>query len=730
MLRGVLAAALAVLPAGAALAQAAPAPDQSQQQQPASKPAAKPSSTEVQGITVTSDPNAFRSSPDKRSYDLTKDLQATTGSVADALRNVPSVDVDLNGNVSIRGDGNVRILVDGQPSSQFKGPGAGQALLSIPASQFERVEVMTNPSAAYSPEGSGGVINLITRKTRKAGTSGSIRAAQGTRGRWSVGANAAYKGDRLTATVATGYRYDPQRSVDDDRRVTLDPLSGDATGRSNQTQTRQGALHIFYLNTGVDYRLDPKTQVSAEGHYNDFFYGVGAETALDGFDANGNPDLVFDRNGTVRNERRSGGASATLRRSFAGDDHNLVVVLSHDRTTYGQTERYTDISTLPPAPDAFDRLLTSYTESVDDLKGDYTRPMPGKAQLKAGFDLQNDDYSSANDGFLAASSPDSPFDPSQTDRFHARRRVDSVYATYEQPIGKVTVLAGLRGETSHLDLSDVPAAFASQSTAFRPYPSLHVSWDIDDSQQVLVSYSQRVERAVLDELDPFVHIESPVSGYAGNPNLKDQQTQVYEAGYQYKAGGAYYLATFYYKDNAHTPTQVSVLEPDGLLVTTAASLGHSTAAGLELVANGHITKALSYNVSADWHRTEFDAASLGFGSRAGDTLSGRGSLNWQATPTDLFQISVRASGRQVTPQGFHELGPLVNVGYRHKLSDQLSLFVTAQDAFATYRQETFTDGLRFRDDVHDRGRTQAAFIGFTYAFGAGAKKDEGFNYNN
>src|SRR5262249_36610242 len=147
--------------------------------------------------------------------------QTTTGSVADALRNVPSVDVDMSGNVTIRGDQNVQILVDGQPSSLFKGAGAGQALLSLPADQYERVEVMTNPSAAYSPNGSGGVINLITKKTRKAGRSGSLRAAQGTAGRWSTGLTYAYKGDRVSATLAAGYRYDPQTSVDTDHRTLL-----------------------------------------------------------------------------------------------------------------------------------------------------------------------------------------------------------------------------------------------------------------------------------------------------------------------------------------------------------------------------------------------------------------------------------------------------------------------------------------------------------------------------
>ena len=160
-------------------------------------------------------------------------------------------------------------------------------------------------------------------------------------------------------------------------------------------------------------------------------------------------------------------------------------------------------------------------------------------------------------------------------------------------------------------------------------------------------------------------------------------------------------------------------------------MAHSTNLGLELVANGHLTKTLSYNVSANWYRTDLDADALGFPqTRSGTTLSGRGSINWQATANDLVQVSGRASGKQITPQGFFELGPLLNLGYRHKVNERLSLFITAQDAFATYRQITQTFGPTFRDILHDRARTQAAFIGFSYAFGGGAKKDPGFDYSN
>jgi outer membrane receptor protein involved in Fe transport len=707
------AAAITLVPA-AAIAQSAPAP--------APQPAA--SATTVQGVTVTVDPNAFRSSADSKSYDLTKDLQATAGSVADALRNIPSVDVDLNGNVSIRGDGNVQILVDGQPASQFKGQGAGLALTSAPADQYERVEVMTNPSVAYSPEGAGGIINLITKKHRKAGLSGSMRATVGTRGRWGVGGNVAYKGDRVSVSAGADYRTDPQHEVDDDRRTTYDP-AGAITGSSDLFTVIPASFSHWALHGAVDFSLDAHTQLSAEAHYNSAAYDATRQVTLDTFDAYGARVSAFAGGGYSHNQRRTPGASTTFRHDFAREGETFTAVLSQDRTTYG------DQTLLPTPPADFDLLHYADTNTVTDFKGDYVRPMPGHATLKAGYDLQTESFNDTTAGFLNASSPSSPFQPGQADRYHARREVDALYATWEQPIGAVTVLAGLRGERAHVSLNDAVSAITSDTTGFRLYPSVNVTWRLDDAQQLSASYSQRVQRVPLDELDPFVIFESANTAYTGNPTLRDQETQVFEAGYQYKAGGAYYLATLYYKDNERGPTPVSTLLPDGVLLQIPESLARSTAYGLELTANGQIAKSLTYNVSANWYQTRFDATPLGgLGERQGDTLSGRGSLNWQATDNDLFQISARASGRQVTVQGFKELGPLINLGYRHKVSDQLSVFVTAQDAFATYRFEEVQDAALFRDVMHNRGRIQAAFIGFTYAFGAGAKKEPGFDYSN
>ena len=221
--------------------------------------------TEVEAITVTGQRDGIRTSIDSISYSLATDLQATSGSLADALRNVPSVEVDTEGNVSLRGDPGVTILIDGQPSGILSGPGRGQALLQLPADRYARIEVMTNPSAAYSPEGSGGVINLITNRTAPpAGvqTTGSLRVSVGEDGRWNGGLSGSWQKDRLTLSGDLNYRQDTTEVGFLREREVFDPATGALIGTIDSeleaSNDQNGGVGRFT----AEYRLTDRTQVT------------------------------------------------------------------------------------------------------------------------------------------------------------------------------------------------------------------------------------------------------------------------------------------------------------------------------------------------------------------------------------------------------------------------------------------------------------------------------------
>src|SRR4051812_2231082 len=219
-----LAACLWLLQGASAHALAAASPPTAGGAQPQAK--APAADNAVSGVVVTSTASDVQTSIDRRSYSLGKDIQATTGSITDALRNLPSVQVDQQGVLTLRGDPNVTILVDGKPSGAFEGSSRADALQQLPADQIERVEVITNPSAAFTPEGSGGIINLISKKSRGSGWTGSAYATAGSAGLKRLGASFGYNSKKLNITGSVSGNYQHNKSVMRELRSTLDPAAG------------------------------------------------------------------------------------------------------------------------------------------------------------------------------------------------------------------------------------------------------------------------------------------------------------------------------------------------------------------------------------------------------------------------------------------------------------------------------------------------------------------------
>ncbi|THD60745.1 TonB-dependent receptor [Phenylobacterium sp.] len=721
----------------AAMLASAAAAAQAQEQTPPAAPAAgtpaspaKPQAERtLEGVTVTAAPaQGLHSDIDRKSYGIASDLATTTGSIGDALRNIPSVEVDPQGNVSLRGDSNVTILLDGKPSGQFKGASAAQALQALPADSIERVEVITNPSAEFSPDGAAGIINLISKKTRKPGASGSIRVNLGDLGRKSGGLTGSYNSAKLTVSADINGRYDPQSAHGLDARTVLDGQGHELS--TSQTENRGGGhLDRWGAHVSADYDLNPKTRISGDLRFSHTDVDQSPRALFQGEDPAGDPIQAFDDQGRLKWGLGDREAQATVRRSFGGDDHTLTVNISRERIDDVRDQAFDLTTALPPSPAVFTDLRTQNAADGSELKADYVRPMPADGKLKAGYDLRVDDNRYDNIGRVGGSPADALPDPTQSNLFLYKQTVEAAYATYEQPFGDWTALAGLRLEDVDLDLNQVTTVQTHDTSYVRAYPSLHLAYKISDAQQLTLSYSKRVQRPNPEDLNPFPIQLGPLSFQAGNPNLQPQTTDSFEAGYQYRAGGAYYLATLYYRQNAHGVTDVITAQADGVLLTTKENLSDSKAAELELVANGHLTKTLSYGASMNLYWNEIDAVSDGLeqlldfaGRRSAFEVGGRGSLTWQPTARDTFQATTTLNAKRLTPQGYIEPFALTYLGYRHKFRDDLFGVVTIQDPFEglRFRQVTSTPILEDHSDqhIHIRG----IFFGVTRTFGGGGKK--------
>ncbi|HEX3700255.1 MAG TPA: TonB-dependent receptor [Phenylobacterium sp.] len=707
-------------------APAAPAPVRPAPAHPVPPP---PAGKTVEGLSVQGQSQGTRIDIDRKSYDITKDLQAQTGSIADALRNIPSVQVDVQGNVSLRGDPSVTIMIDGKPSSLFKGPARGQILQSLPANAFERVEVMTNPSAAFRPDGSGGIINLIPKRARQLGRAGSVRATVAAGDKAQLNANLSSVGKTLTLTGDAAWAHEKQQITQDDQRSSLDPISGqflDSTQNTAITQT----VDVFLGRGAFDYDPDPKTRISGELRGTDVRVDSNDATAFSGLSPGTLAAIGFDRAGTLHLDRDNLAANGSWRRKFGSDpDHELVADLTQERTTDRLDRIQTLVSTGPGLPSRAEDIRNDTTADQSHVKVDYTRPIGTAAKLKAGYELEYDRSDFDNTGLTGPTAATETPDATLIDEFRFNQAINGAYVTYQQPFGALTVLGGLRVEDTQIELNDVTSVFHGKSDDTRFYPSLHLAWKLSDVQTLSASYSQRIARPQPSDYNPFRVYQDPFNFRAGNPDLKPQLTHSFELGWQYHKGLSNYLATVYWRENEHGVTDVVSDLGGGVLLTTKENLANSRNGGLELVASGRLGSKLTYGVSTDVFWNEIDATPLGFAdNRSGWTLSGRGAITYQATAKDQFQLVGQLTGRRLTPQGYHQPLGLLFGGYRHQFNKDWALSVSARDLLASYKDVLVIDTPKLKDRLETRVKLRAVFLSLTYSFGSGPRKDTGIDY--
>ncbi|MBU1375348.1 MAG: TonB-dependent receptor [Alphaproteobacteria bacterium] len=694
--------------------------------QATAKPGEKPAGT-VGEIVVQGTAPAVRVDAEKKSYSLANDLQATTGSVSDALRNVPSVEVDVQGNISLRGDPNVTIMIDGKPSGMFKGEGRAQALQGLPADQIERVEVITNPSAAYNPEGTGGIINLITKKTAKPGVSGSVRASLGSEGRKTGGINASYRSGRFTYTGDASVRRDTFK-----QRFTVDRDFADPSGAGRVREFRAaggaGRPTIKSGRASVDFDLDDKTRITGGVRYQGIDFRSHNVDAVDQTTL-GLTRLGFNTNNDQRQGRASVETSLNASHKF-GEGHDLTFAFTREMIDEDRSRVLLRQFRTPVAPSTFEDAEARNRLWRTQVKLDYTRPLGEGRKLKLGYELNGDD----NDYVFVFGGATLPgpaaVDPTRSNLFRLDQQTHGAYVTYEQPVGKVTVLAGLRAEATLIDLNQVTQGRTDENDYVRLYPSLHLGYPLAEGQQLTASYSRRVQRPQAADYNAFQVYIDPQNLSGGNPKLKPQITDAFELGYQYRKSGTIFLATAYYRDGRDAVNDILRDLGDGQILQTKENIGSFRSAGLELVANGRLPGKLRYNVSGNLLWSEIDATDLGFGAarRSAYTASGRASLDWQPTDKDFVQLQGYMYGKRLLSQGYSEPQGILNLGYRHKFADNLSGVVTVQDIFALSRFDMLVDTPAFRERTVGKPKNRAVFVGVTYAFGGGKPRDTGFDF--
>lgn len=705
------------------LAQAQTAPARPAPSTPAPNPG--PAGDKPQEVVVTGTRADVVATPDRVSFNVANDLQVQTGTVADALRAVPGVEVDLQGRVSLRGDPGVEILIDGRPSAMLRGENRGDVLLSMPAGRIERVEVIANPSAALSPEGSGGVINLVSRQARSDTRSATVRATLGTEGRGALNLSGVHSGKGLTVTGDLGYRRMTGEASATQLRSRLDPGSG-TTVTSRQDSELDNTNSSRTARLGVEYDLDKKNRLSTELSYRDVSGDVERTDAF----VSGNAAASYDRVSEIDLFQRGLSARASWRRTLPGKEHEFSADLEAET---GRLKREVEaVTTFAAAPPAYERIRNAGNRSELSAKLDYKRPVGEEGSLNLGYQgnaaTSEFDFSGVRGASLDALLPV----PGLTNSFEYDQAIHAVFGTYRFPIGRLDAQAGLRLEQVETEIRQITDGLRFERDYFRAYPTLHLSYELSKTEQLRGSYSRRIQRPSPQDLNPYTFYIDPQNVRRGNPGLLPEVTDSFELGWQRRKAGTFYSLTGFYRRSSGGVTDIISDLGGGVFLTTRANLATATRAGVEAVANGKLSKTLTYNASATFLWTEIDPRIGGVSApRSGTSATARANLSWQPTKKDFFQLNAVYAGKTLLPQGHRRSGGILNLGYRRKVNDRLSLLVTGQNVLDSARQVTVFETATISDRFTQRGTGRIVLLGLVYNLGGqtGRKRPEpGFDF--
>jgi outer membrane receptor protein involved in Fe transport len=686
--------------------------------------------TAVEGLVVTAQRPKSQVLLDRKVYVVTGNLQTATGSAADVLNETPSVDVDADGNVTLRGDANVTILVDGKPSAQFSGPSAGLALLQLPASEIDRIEVMTNPPAQYKAAGSAGVINIVTKKRRTAGLSGAVRLNGGEYGRLGLGADASYNSGGLKLSGGVGLRRDVRERLTTTNRTEIDPAS------NIPTQTFESIDEHFHrltptLNASLDDQLNPRQAFGASVSLLD----LSGHRYFDQSDLSGPPGEAIQDQSTRHSDGHERHVDASQAAHFTQQlwrpDETLTVTVRRSTTDEHEKYNYENSYALPAAPPSFDDLRLGQDLAKTEFSLDYDRPLAGKADVKLGYDLEVDDNAFANLGdTIDPATGLRTVDPDVTNAFRYRQAVNAVYGEVQAQIGRWTLQAGLRAEAARASWRLITGDVPGGRRDFAVYPSLHLDRALGETGKLSASLSRRVTRPDPGALNPFIDHQDTYNLRAGNPNLAPQDTWSAQAGYG--AGGAKfsYGANLYARIDRDAVTDVVQPLGGGVVLLTKANLPKSRSAGLEFNAGGKLARRLSYSLSGEAFDTQIDARTLGApGLKSTLGLNLKASLEYRPTVSDTAQISLSRTDRRLTPQGFVGAIDLVNLGVKHQLRPDLAMVLTVSDVFDGQKLRRFVSTPLLQDAYQRYQIGQIAYVGVVYSFGGSSKAKSGdFDY--
>lgn len=684
----------------------------------------EPDSETLSEVVVAGEKSQMLMKLDKRVFNVGKDLSNAGGNAAEILDNIPSVTVDVDGNVSLRGSQNVRILVDGKPSG-LVGISSTDALRQLQGDLIERIEVITNPSARYEAEGMAGIINIILKKDNREGLNGAFNITAGYPNNYgaSINLNLRKKWVNLFVNYGVNYRKTPGKGssfqqffFSDSTYFTDRTREHERGGLSNNA--RFGA--DFFLNdkntltTSMLYRVSDEEN-DTDIRYKDFS-GAGnliAQTLRQDkeIEDESNQEYVINYSRTFDKKRQKLTADIQYRESREKEDSDLM-------------ESLLDQSTVSFEANLFQRSLNDELENNLFIQADYVHPFGKEGKIETGF--RSTFRKIDNDYIVEELNESGVWENLEgfTNHFNYDENIYAVYAIAGNKMNRISYQLGLRMEITDIrtKLEETNEDNEKNYTDF--FPSAHLTYELKKSNSIQASYSRRLNRPRFRELNPFSSFSDSRNIWTGNPDLDPEYTNSYEIGYLKNWEDASLYYGVYYRHTTDVTQRITRVE-DGITFTRPENLSTENAFGIEANISKDIKDWWKVNGNVNLYRAMIDGAAFGE-DLSSDTYSMSGRVNskmtfWKALD---YQLSMMYRAPRESTQGKRKAMYSVDMGLsKDILKNKGTISLSVRDLFNTRKWRSETFGANFFSDSEFQWRSRQVLVSFSYRLNQRKKRE-------
>ncbi|MBE9464677.1 TonB-dependent receptor domain-containing protein [Dyadobacter subterraneus] len=687
-----------------------------------------PSAKTLDEVVVQGEKSTMELTLDKKIFNVGKDLANAGGTGVDILTNIPSVAVDVDGNVSLRGSNNVRILIDGKPSGLVSLKG-GSGLQSLQGSMIERVEIITNPSARYEAEGMGGIINIVLKKERKEGFNGSFDIITGNPTNFGAAANVNYRRKNLNFFVnyTVSYRNTPGKNS-----LYQELYRNDSTFITEKYMTSRLKGQNNSARAGIDYYLNDKNVLTGS-----YTYRLSKGKRFSNIDYR---DYLSNLNNLVSTTNRTQDETETepnseyaltYKKTFKRKGQELTADFRYldnweDSDQYYKQTNFKPDGSASDIPSTLQRAVNYETEKQFLAQVDYVHPFGKEGKFEAGG--RSSTRNMTNDYTVTQQNDDGSFSPipGLTNDFLYEERINAAYGIVGNKTKKLSYQAGLRAEWTGVTTTLKQTNDVNKRTYANLFPSVHVSYDLPRQNALQLSFSRRVRRPQYNDLSPFMTYSDNRNYFSGNPDLNPEFTNAFEIGHiKYVEKGSISSSVYYRHTNGKI-ISIRRVEENGDSYTRPENLGTENSYGAEFTGSYTLYQWWKLDGSLNFFRAITNGQGV-------DSEFQSDTYSWFARTTSRFtlwkntdlQLRANYEAPQQTPQGKRKaLATLDLAASRDVFKNNGTLVLSVTDVFNSRKYRSILEGSNYYATTSSQGRLRQINLTLNYRLHQAKKKKE------